>query len=236
MQQAMLETAVTYFEADTTSEKAINALQQAVSAHGFNPPGTSLSSVLGSARAARFATIAESYGLAMRNLESMRPWLASLQITLAAYGQLGFNPSKGAETLILDIANAEKDRLAYLETGSDQILAFAEIEKQEPFASFDQGLEQLIDPDEQISRLLAAWSKGDIHNLEAEIVTTVKEVSPISYAKLFVDRNQLWARQIEALMDGEGDYFIAVGAGHLVGEDSVVELLRDAGYLVVRVQ
>jgi uncharacterized protein YbaP (TraB family) len=38
--------------------------------------------------------------------------------------------------------------------------------------------------------------------------------------------------QIEALLDAPGTVFIAVGAGHLAGPDSVITMLRDKGYAI----
>ncbi len=236
MRAAMAATNVTYFEADTTSERASRELQAAILEHGVNPPGVTLSSLLGDVRAARFATIAEGYGIPMESLETMRPWLASLQVTLTAYSQLGFAPGAGAETVIQELAKSQNDRLAYLENGADQIAAFASVEEQDEFASFDDGISQLIDPSPQILRLLEAWQTGDVDAIEAEITLAVRDASPATYQILFIDRNNDWTRTLTALMEGEGDYFVAVGAGHLVGEGSVVDMLRSGGYSVTRIQ
>ena len=51
---------------------------------------------------------------------------------------------------------------------------------------------------------------------------------------LFTARNRRWAEKIARLMDGSGKVLIAVGAGHLAGQDGVVGLLRSKGYKVTR--
>ena len=56
------------------------------------------------------------------------------------------------------------------------------------------------------------------------------------YQTLLVKRNANWAGQIDTMMDGEGVIFIAVGAAHLAGDDSVQALLEQRGYTVERVQ
>jgi uncharacterized protein YbaP (TraB family) len=49
---------------------------------------------------------------------------------------------------------------------------------------------------------------------------------PELYQALLVDRNKDWAGQIQTLLAGKGVTVIAVGAAHLVGDDSVqVQLL-----------
>ena len=67
-------------------------------------------------------------------------------------------------------------------------------------------------------------------------INPLRDASPQTYALLFTQRNKGWTEKVEVLMAGEGDYFIAVGAGHLVGDDSVVNMLRAKGYAIERVQ
>ncbi|MEY3293394.1 MAG: hypothetical protein RJB12_1165, partial [Pseudomonadota bacterium] len=47
-------------------------------------------------------------------------------------------------------------------------------------------------------------------------------------------RNTDWADQIQTLLAGSGTVFIAVGAAHLAGDDSVQEILGDRGVTVTR--
>ena len=53
---------------------------------------------------------------------------------------------------------------------------------------------------------------------------------PELYRSLIVDRNRKWADEIGALLDDDANYLIVVGALHLVGQDSVIELLRAHGH------
>ena len=52
------------------------------------------------------------------------------------------------------------------------------------------------------------------------------------YDKLFFSRNRKMADKIKTYLQKEGDFFVVVGAGHLVGDRSVVDLLRAEGYTV----
>jgi uncharacterized protein YbaP (TraB family) len=49
-----------------------------------------------------------------------------------------------------------------------------------------------------------------------------------------VDRNNKWVRDIEGYLNGSGNTMVVVGAAHLVGDNSVVNLLRKRGYKVVK--
>jgi uncharacterized protein YbaP (TraB family) len=50
--------------------------------------------------------------------------------------------------------------------------------------------------------------------------------------RLLIQRNKNWTSQIEALMKENKNVLVIVGAGHLVGPDSVVDLLKKKGLSV----
>ena len=52
------------------------------------------------------------------------------------------------------------------------------------------------------------------------------------HKKLLLDRNRSWIAKLEQLLRNEKDVLVVVGAGHLVGKDSVVELLAAKGYKI----
>jgi hypothetical protein len=64
--------------------------------------------------------------------------------------------------------------------------------------------------------------------LEAQL----REAGPEAYGALITARNARWAQDIERLMAGEGKVFVAVGAAHLMGPDSLAKMLRDKGFTV----
>lgn len=83
---------------------------------------------------------------------------------------------------------------------------------------------------------LEAYLSGDAETLEQNLVDPATwEHSPEGAEEAFLyERNENWVSGIEDLLS-RGTPFIAVGAGHLVGERSVVELLEDAGYELERI-
>jgi len=50
--------------------------------------------------------------------------------------------------------------------------------------------------------------------------------------KLLLDRNRAWIPKLEEFLKSDKAVLVVVGAGHLVGKDSVVELLTAKGYKV----
>ena len=81
--------------------------------------------------------------------------------------------------------------------------------------------------------MLRAWEKGDAAQLEALLNESMEE-APVIFKRLVTDRNQRWAPQIEELLRGKENAMVIVGAGHLVGANGVVGLLRKKGFKVVQ--
>jgi uncharacterized protein YbaP (TraB family) len=49
---------------------------------------------------------------------------------------------------------------------------------------------------------------------------------------LLIQRNKNWVQQIEGAMRNNKNFLFVVGAGHLVGPESVVDMLKERGYQV----
>ena len=77
--------------------------------------------------------------------------------------------------------------------------------------------------------MVTAWASGDTKELESEFVTEMKADYADVYDVLLTDRNVAWAKQLKTKLAGSGVSFVAVGAGHLVGPDSVQVQLANLG-------
>jgi uncharacterized protein len=80
--------------------------------------------------------------------------------------------------------------------------------------------------------MVASWAEGDVPALARLVVDDMKADSPELYKVLLVDRNTDWANQIQTQLEGSGTAFIAVGAAHLAGPDSVQAILQSRGVTV----
>ena len=76
---------------------------------------------------------------------------------------------------------------------------------------------------------------GDEAAITHIMVDEVKRPFPNLYRTLLVDRNVAWAGAIAKMLQGSGVKFIAVGAAHLAGPDSVQAALERQGVAVERV-
>lgn len=74
----------------------------------------------------------------------------------------------------------------------------------------------------------SGWLRGETHMAEALILFT-QLFTGEAFDQVFKDRNEAWAGVIEERLKGSGVSFIAVGAGHLVGPDSLQDRLKLRG-------
>ena len=84
-----------------------------------------------------------------------------------------------------------------------------------------------------LDALVTEWAEGDVDDLAHLMSEPDAMGSEAVYDNLIVTRNANWTEEIKTLMAEEaGSFFIAVGAAHLAGEDSVIAMLRADGYEV----
>ena len=90
-------------------------------------------------------------------------------------------------------------------------------------------LEGLTTNNSEYNNMLDCYLKKEINKL-GELMNDA-ELSPEFYSNFLVKRNQNWLPLISKLAQ-EKSIFIAVGAGHLPGEQGVLKLLQGSGYTV----
>jgi uncharacterized protein YbaP (TraB family) len=175
-------------------------------------------------------------GMTGAQLNAFRPWFAALTITTSAVTRAGYDPASGVDSRI-EVLFAERGiKPKGFETPEQQIKVFADMSREEELAYLRQIIEEYENAADVLDRMVDQWSRGDLVGLEASLVADMREASPELYEDLLPKRNANWAVQIEDMLKGKGVIFIAVGAGHLIGEDSVQALLKAKGIEAERVQ
>jgi hypothetical protein len=84
-------------------------------------------------------------------------------------------------------------------------------------------------------RMLTAWTKGDERGIARSFDEDIKSNDALATV-LLARRNRRWAELLIDRLKRPGSQFVAVGAGHLVGSQSVLVALRRHGLHPVRVR
>ena len=171
----------------------------------------------------------EALGLPFDRLSNLKPWSLSLTLTLFKLQTLGFDPRHGVDRYYFDQGKQAGKKMGALETMEYQLDLFDGMSDRLQEKFLLQTLEELDRLGEETEQLVQAWSGGDVKVLE-ELMQKSFEDYPDLYQRLVVDRNKNWVLRIEPLLGQRGTTLVVVGALHLVGAESVVELLKKQGY------
>ena len=174
-------------------------------------------------------------GVPTRFFDQMETWAAAFTLLSAQFQAMGLKGSEGVELVLRNAFTGAGKPVGELESNAEQ-LGFFDTLPEQAQRDFLQGtIEQPEAMSKDFDKMLAAWARGDV----AAIGDTFnKELagSPELEDALIKRRNANWSRWIEQRMASPGKVFIAVGAGHLAGKDSVIAMLRKDGYKVRRLQ
>jgi uncharacterized protein YbaP (TraB family) len=233
--RAIAASRAVYFETDIDPSPAqMNLLVQRL---GLYPPGQSLSNRLTREERRIIADAASKLSVSMTQLEQMRPWMASIALSEPVIRRAGYNPESGVERTIAPIARAQGKEIRTLETVEQQLLAFADLPERVQIDYLVDGLKRIDQDAATLDGLVRAWAAGDIDKLAELMITDDMETQPAIKQALLVNRNRNWAVKLDQLIRNEpGVFFVAVGAAHLTGPDSVNRMLEQRGYTLERLQ
>ena len=196
--------------------------------HGLSP-ATPLSSLLTAEELAKLDAAGQTIGLSAAQLDPFRPWFAALTLSVAPLAKAGYDPASGVELILKARAEAAGKPVTGFETIDEQIRILAGFPQEDQLAFLRSTLEDFDTATTDLDKLVEAWATGDVEAIETVGVDPMRESSEELYQALLVRRNTNWADQIQTELAGSGTVFIAVGAAHLVGDDSVQEILEGRG-------
>jgi len=204
-------------------------------AYGMSINGEPLSSHLTPAQNRQMREITKQLGLPAEMFERMRPWLAAITLSMTPMMQAGYEAEAGADSMIEAQAIANGQRRRAFETMREQISFLANL----PIEVQRQMLVDSLEPTDMSAAdsdiMQTAWEQGDMETLERYVIDDMREQYPAVYDVLIVRRNNAWMDVLMTELEGSGVDFIAVGAGHLLGEHGLVDQFRARGIVVERV-
>jgi uncharacterized protein YbaP (TraB family) len=195
-----------------------------------------LSSRLTAAELADLDAAARSMNTTAAQFEPMKPWLVALTLSVAPLVKAGYDPQSGVELILRARAVAAGKPVKGLETIDEQIRILAGLSDDTQVAFLRSTLDAFDNATVELDGLVTAWAAGNVVKIKELGIDDLRDESEEVYDALLVNRNTNWAGQIQGLLEGSGTTFIAVGAAHLAGDDSVQAILAKRGVEVERVE
>ncbi|KZC19442.1 MULTISPECIES: TraB/GumN family protein [Rhodanobacter] len=195
-----------------------------------------LSSQLSPAEAHRLDLLANRLDVpgGLQTLNVMRPWLAALTLALTPLHKAGLDPEHGVDKQLKAQMSAAGKPVLGLETAEQQIRFLADMPRAIELALLRSTMRDADQGAFQLTELIDAWKAGDVDSITRIGNEDMRRREPKLYQLLLVQRNQVWATKIAAMLQQPGTVFIAVGAAHLAGPDSVQARLELLGVAVER--
>lgn len=173
----------------------------------------------------------EGAGLPANACDTMEPWQAGLAVFALELRRLGYDPYWGVDNYYFNRATKYGKQTVGLETVDEHMSLLKGMSKPDADAYLAAMLDDAESLRETLRDLVRAWKGGESERL-SEIINASMRARPDLRDRLIIDRNKRWVPKIEALADGPDPALVIVGAGHLVGPDSVIDLLQKDGRIV----
>ena len=219
-------------EADVESPDVMAEMQSVMMSRAMYSDGTDVRDVLPDQHEPAIDAALSSMGANLEAVRGMRPWFIGLQMSLAQLQRAGFDPLSGVDTQLSKEAAAAGKTLGYLETAESQLMILSGGTDEEQAEGLVFGAYTMDMGPQMLDTMVEEWADGDVVGLGSIMSNPEIVGGQRAYDALLTQRNKNWIPLIKGYLDEPGTTFIAVGAAHLAGPDSVITMLRDDGLKV----
>jgi hypothetical protein len=175
-----------------------------------------------------------SLNLPVNAFDPLDPWFASVSLSLVPLMQNGYDTNSGVEDDLTATAKAKNMKIIGLETAEQQLGFFDNLPEDVQIRFLNFNVNSIGDMADGMENMVAHWANANISAL-AELMNAGLE-EQVLYDTLLSNRNAAWAEWVDERMDQPGTVFMAVGAGHLAGDASLQEKLKERGLKTKRVK
>lgn len=218
------------FETDVPADDDMAAQRQMLAAMQY-PAGETLSSKLSPAVKTQLDHALRRYDLQLAQFDQFRAGFVVTQLTLLETNRLGLK-GVGVDAYFESKAKHDGKTRLYLESLDFQLQLLATLADGREAELIDLTLAELPNTGKDLRTLIAAWRRGDVAQIERDVLLPTQQQDPRSYQRLFVARNQQWLPQLQRLFGNSQREMVLVGTGHLAGQHGLIQLLQAQGLRV----
>lgn len=219
----------------------MNAEAQSLMGHMLAPADSTLTALLAPAQADSLTTVLQKYmgpQISAAQMAPLKPAAVATQLalleTMATMPEAAQALAEGKQldSEVQVRALALDKQIIPFETAEEQmsILMGAPLAKQARLLM--EAVKQSLDgtASESARKLTDAYLAQDLAAI-AELIFSEKEMEVEDVERLIFARNRNWAASLSGILP-ERSVLVAVGAGHLPGDEGLISLLRKQGYTV----
>jgi len=210
------------------------SVQRRLIQDGSYPNGDTITNHLSEATRSHLAAYLKQGDLPEPAIAHMRPWLVSMLVEQHELQRMGFDPSYGLDQHFLEEARQSHKQIGGLEDAGSQLKLLSSLSEEFQDRLLLSSLVDIEESQDVLDLLTRAWQSGDDAAMQELITSSVRDYPQLKplMTKLFDDRNIAMTAKIERFLQTPKSYFVAVGAGHLVGDNGILSQLRRKNFSV----
>jgi uncharacterized protein YbaP (TraB family) len=204
-------------------------MMSAMAGLAFSPGLPPLAERVPPAKRAALAAAIKQSGLPATAFDRMETWAAAFTLLGNQFKAMGLKAGAGVESVLRTSFKSQGKAISQLETNREQLGVFDALPESAQRSLLEGAIEQPREMSTEFNRMVDAWARGDVDAI-ARTFNRDLASSPALREALLNRRNANWSRWVRQRMDAPGSVMVAVGAGHLAGRDSLVDMLQRGGF------
>jgi uncharacterized protein YbaP (TraB family) len=208
--------------------------QRGLIEEGSYPNGDTITNHLSEITRSHLAAYLKKGDLPEPAVARMRPWLVSMLVEQRELQRMGFDPSYGLDQHFLEEARRSHKQIGALEDAESQLKMLSSLSEELQDRLLLGSLVDIEKSRDVLDSLTEAWQSGDAAAMQEVIISSVRDYPQLKplMTKLFDDRNTAMTAKIERFLQTPKIYFVAVGAGHVVGDQGILSQLQRKNFRV----
>jgi uncharacterized protein YbaP (TraB family) len=176
---------------------------------------------------------AHSLGYHDSSISHLRSWYCASLLTSSALQLSGMASQLGVDSFLFARARAQDKTILCLEQPDDQLQLLSSINSASDDEFIQNTLAEIDNMPAFTQQMLQIWLRGDAAEL-ATLICSGFEGNNALQKRMLQSRNRNWFQQLHNA-NHEGKAILSVvGAGHLVGNNSLLEFFHHHGYDVAQ--
>jgi uncharacterized protein YbaP (TraB family) len=221
-------------EADVSRQSEMG---QEMAQHASYASGDALDRHVSPSVMQKLKPVVEQFGLPVEMINTLKPWMVATMLDLFVAQEAGYGPEFGADMMLAEAATQMHKPIVEVESMKFQLQLFESFTPSEQELFLSTTIDEITSGQGslKLKETIDAWARGDAKGVAQVFASSVAELPPEARfidKKLIKDRNASMAQKIDGFLHSGSVYFVAVGAGHVVGNDGIVERFKAKGYKV----
>jgi len=218
---------------ETDIEALVNPdIQLLLISKGMYTGGDTLEKKLSKKAYGSLVKFCQERSMSIALFQKFKPWMVTMALLAFELEKNGISAADGLDMYFSNRAGKDGKQKGELEDVYKHIELVSSLDEEFDDSIIESFIQEVVELQVIMDGLIKSWRIGDEAGIEKYLSETMCKEYPGLYKRFIIDRNRDWIPRLESLMNSGKRTLVIVGVGHLVGEESVINLLRSRGYKI----